>query len=182
MATAHPALDTEEDFSDSEFYYDGICAGRAERAGLSRRAAASRPLPMEDLCFFVKNIDNSRLVRVLDPHSRRDCVKMVGFVSALCLLGLLSIVPSLSLRYTGYRIEDLKREQEALAKENRQLQVQEAVLREPKRIDAIARGRLGMQPALPEQVAWPDAGRMPRPDGRELLARNLSRFAAEGTR
>jgi cell division protein FtsL len=180
MPTVDPAVDLES--YRTPFIYDGISAGRDVRAGLSRRAAASRPLPMEDLCFFVKTIDNSRLVRVLDPHSRRDCVKLIVFVSALCLLAMLYVVPYLALRYTGYRIEDLKSEHVSLAETNRSLQVQEAALRDPQRIDAIARTRLGMRPALPEQVAWPDAGRPVRPDDRELLARNLSRFALEGTR
>ena len=180
MATVESAIDTLSASSGNGFLYDGVWAGRDVRAGLSRRAAASRPLPMEEICFFVKTIDNSRLVRVVDPQSRRDCMKLAGFFAALFTMAVLYIAPHVALRHTGYGIEDLKREYEALGEANRALQVRESTLRDPQRIDAIARTRLGMQPALPEQVAWPDAGRMPRQNGRELLARNLSRFA--GTR
>jgi cell division protein FtsL len=182
MATIDPAIDTLQSLNDTGFFYDGVWAGRAVRAGLSRRAASSRPLPMEEICFFVKAIDNSRLVRVLDPHSRRDCLKLVGFFASLFVLAVLYILPYLALRHSGYNVEDLKRQNLALGEENRALQVQESTLRDPQRIDTIARTRLGMKPALPEQMTWPDGARTPRQDGRELLARNLSRFAAERTR
>ena len=42
------------------------------------------------------------LVRVLDPHSRRDCLKMGGFIAALFAMAVLYIVPYLALRRTGY--------------------------------------------------------------------------------
>src|SRR5262249_14912788 len=75
--------------STTSFFYDGVAAGREVRAGLSRRPAATRPLPMEDLCFFVKTIDNSRLVRVVDPHSRRECLGLIASVTAVFFLALL---------------------------------------------------------------------------------------------
>lgn len=180
MAAAHIRpwidLETREDARTGEraqaggFFYDGVAAGREVRAGLSRRPAATRPLPMEDLCFFIKTIDNSRLVRVVDPHSRRECLGLVICVLAVFLLALLYIGPHLALLRTGYRLEDLKREHEALAESNRQLQVKEATLRDPQRIYSIAR-KLGLEAPAPEQVVWPEPdGRLPT--GRELLARN----------
>ena len=50
----------------SGFTYDGVRAGRAIRTGLSRRSAASRPLPMEQVCLYVKAIDNSGVRRRTD--------------------------------------------------------------------------------------------------------------------
>jgi cell division protein FtsL len=156
------------------FFYDGVAAGREVRAGLSRRSAAVRPLPMEDLCFFAKSIDNSRLVRVVDPHSRRECLGLVACLSAVFVLAVIYIVPSLLLLRTGYRVETLKKENDALVESNRQLQVKEAVLRDPQRIYSIARGKLGLSEPAPEQVVWPEAdGHMPT--GHELLARNAFR-------
>ena len=151
------------------FFYDGVAAGREVRAGLSRRAAATRPLPMEDLCFFVKSIDNSRLVRVVDPHSGRECLGFVGFVSAVFFLALLYVGPSLAILRTGYRVEDLKREHEALVESARQLQVREAALRDPQRIYSIAKGKLHLDAPQPEQVIWPEANG--NPGSGELLAR-----------
>ena len=182
MATIDPAIDALGAAEGGGYYYDGVWAGRDVRAGLSRRAAASRPLPMEEICFFVKPIDNSRLVRVLDPHSHRDRLKIGGFFAALFTLAVLYSLPQVALRHSGYKIEDLKRENQALVEANKTLSVREASLRDPQRIDAIAHTQLGMQPALPEQVAWPDGARAPRQNGRELLARNLSRYTAERTR
>jgi len=150
------------------FFYDGVAAGRDVRAGLARRAAANRPLPLEELCFFVKPIDNSRLVRVVDPHSRRECLGLVVCVSAVFCLALLYVLPYLAILRTGYRTEEQKKEYEVLAANNRQLQIREAKLRDPRRIQSIARG-LGLQVAAPQQVVWPEGG-APRTDA-ELLAR-----------
>jgi cell division protein FtsL len=161
------------------FFYDGVAAGREVRAGLARRSAATRPLPLEDLCFFVKPIDNSRLVRVVDPRSRWDLLKMLLgglFVFALALGYLL---PYLGMLRSGYRIQDLQKEHERLAQETRQLQVAEAGLRNPQRIDAIARAQLGMIKPDPAQVSWADGAHTPaRPS--DMLAQDLSRFAVEG--
>jgi hypothetical protein len=153
------------------FFYDGVAAGRDVRAGLSRRSASTRPLPMEDLCFFVKAIDNSRLVRVVDPRSRRECLGLVAWVLAFFVVALLYALPYLAKLRTGYRIEDLKKQHEALLETNRQFQVREAALRDPKRIYAIARGRLGLSSPLPEYVVWPDASRTLQ-QNRDLFAQH----------
>jgi cell division protein FtsL len=158
-------------WKDEGFLYDGVAAGREVRARLSRRYAAARPLPMEEICFFVKTIDNSRLVRVVDPRSRRECLGLIGCLAAVFALALLYIGPSLALLRIGYRLEDLKKEHESLAESARQLQVKEAALRDPQRIYSIARGRLGLDSPAPEQVVWPEADGA---GGRELLARNRS--------
>ena len=163
---------SDEETLGQGFYYDGVAAGREVRAGLSRRPAATRPLPMEDVCFFVKTIDNSRLVRVVDPHSRRECWGLVGVVSAAFVLALLYIGPALAMLRAGYRVQDLKREHEALVQEGRQLQVQEARLRDPQRIYGIAR-RLNLDAPAPEQVVWPEAnGNIP--NSRDMLARSAA--------
>jgi len=155
------------------FFYDGVAAGREVRAGLSRRSAATRPLPMEGVCFFVKSVDNSRLVRVVDPNSKRECMGLVACVSAVFVMALLYIGPCLAMLRTGYRIQDLQKENQVLAESARQLQVKEAVLRDPQRIYSIARGQLGLTEPAPEQVVWPDADGLP-PSGSELLARNAA--------
>ncbi len=154
----------------TSFFYDGVAAGREVRAGLSRRPAATRPLPLEDLCFFVKTIDNSRLVRVVDPHSRRECFGLIGCILAVFFLALLYIGPHLALLRTGYRLEDLKKENATLAEANQQLQVREATLRDPQRIYSIA-VKMGLVTPSAEQVIFPEAdGHIP--NGRELMARS----------
>ena len=172
VASSEWRVGSEEETTGQGFYYDGVAAGREVRAGLSRRPAATRPLPMEDLCFFVKTIDNSRLVRVVDPHSKRECLGLVGAVSAMFVLALLYIGPVLAMLRTGYRLQDLQKENEALVEASRQLQVQEARLRDPQRIYGIAR-RLNLHAPAPEQVVWPEAsGNIP--NSRDMLARSAA--------
>ncbi len=162
--------------SSHTFLYDGVTAGRGVRAGLSRRSAATRPMPMEELCFFVKSIDNSRLVRVVDPHSRRECVGLVLCVLTVFVMAMMYAAPYLAKLRSGYRLEDLKKEHEALFENNRQLQVREAALKDPRRIHGIARGRLGLDTPTPGQVAWTEP-RASRPSS-SLLARNAATVSA----
>jgi cell division protein FtsL len=101
--------------------------------------------------YFRKNIDNSRLVKVEDPRRERE---MKQFGLALCCLFLLVMGYALqhfrAIEY-GYKIETLRSEREDLANMNRALRLEEASLRDPERIDAMAR-RLGLQSPQPGQV------------------------------
>src|SRR5260370_666052 len=60
----------------------------------SRRADAAarlRPFANEDICLFVKRIDNTRVVREADPKARGVCWKLIGSVvgAAVLLIGVL---------------------------------------------------------------------------------------------
>src|ERR1700685_2485286 len=106
--------------------------------------------------YFRKNIDNSRLVKVEDPRRARE-MKQFGF--ALCCLFLLVMGYALqhfrAIEY-GYRIESLRSERNGLTEMNRALRLEEASLRDPERIDVMAR-KLGMQSPQPGQVMRMDA-------------------------
>jgi len=106
--------------------------------------------------YFRKNIDNSRLVKVEDPR-RASEMKQFGF--ALCCLFLLVMGYALqhfrAIEY-GYRIESLRSERNGLTEMNRALRLEEASLRDPERIDVMAR-KLGMQSPQPGQVLRMDA-------------------------
>ncbi len=163
---------------ETGFYYDGVMAGREVRAGLSRRPAASRPLPMEEICFFVKPVDNSRLVRVLDPGSRWEWAKVGGAVAAVFVMALLYVLPYLFMLRAGYRIEDSKKQHQELVEAGRRLQVDQAALRDPVRIARQARA-LGMRPPTSAQVSYADAsGASPA----DLVAGNLATGQAEASR
>jgi cell division protein FtsL len=101
--------------------------------------------------YFRKNIDNSRLVKVDDPRRARE-MKQFGF--ALCLLFVLVMGYALqhfrAIEY-GYKIETLRSQRENLTEMNRSLRLEEASLRDPERIDMMAR-KLGMQSPQPGQV------------------------------
>jgi len=106
--------------------------------------------------YFRKAIDNSRLVKIEDPRRERE---MKQFGVALCCLFLLVMGYALqhfrSIEY-GYKIEILRSQREDLVNMNRALRLEEASLRDPERIDIMAR-RLGLQSPQPGQVMRMDS-------------------------
>jgi len=101
--------------------------------------------------YFRKAIDNSRLVKVEDPRRGRE---MRHFAIALCCLFLLVMAYALqhfrAIEY-GYKIESAKAQRDGLVEMNRALRLEEASLRDPERIDLMAR-KLGLQSPQPGQV------------------------------
>src|SRR5229473_4243060 len=101
--------------------------------------------------YFVKPIDNSRLVRVEDPGRSHE---MKQFGIALCCLFLLVMTYAWqhfkAIEY-GYKIESLKVQRDGLIEMNRALHLEEASLRDPERIDVLAR-KLGLQSPQAGQV------------------------------
>jgi hypothetical protein len=101
--------------------------------------------------YFAKAIDNSRLVKVEDPRRNRE---MKQFGTALACLFLLVFTYACqhfrAIEY-GYQIESAKRELSNLTEMNRALKLEDASLRDPERIDVIAR-RMGLEPLVPGQV------------------------------
>jgi cell division protein FtsL len=106
--------------------------------------------------YFRKRIDNSRLVKVEDPRRARE---MRTFGITLCCLFLLVMGYALqhfrAIEY-GYKIETLRSQRDGLAGMNQALRLEEASLRDPERIDAMAR-KLGLQAPDPGQVVPMDA-------------------------
>lgn len=101
--------------------------------------------------YFSKTIDNSRLVKVEDPRRGRE---MKHFGTALGCLFLLVFTYAWqhfkAIEY-GYQIESAKRELASLTEMNRALRLEDASLRDPERIDVLAR-RMGLVPPAPGQV------------------------------
>ena len=106
--------------------------------------------------YFTKTIDNSRLVKVEDPRRSRE---MKHFGTALACLFLLVFTYAWqhfkAIEY-GYLIESAKRELSERTEMNRALRLEDASLRDPERIDVLAR-RQGLVPPQPGQVIRMDA-------------------------
>jgi hypothetical protein len=106
--------------------------------------------------YFAKAIDNSRLVKVEDPRRNRE---MKQFGTALACLFLLVFTYAWqhfrAIEY-GYQIESSKRELNNLTEMNRALRLEDASLRDPERIDVMAR-RMGLVPPEPGQVIRMDS-------------------------
>lgn len=101
--------------------------------------------------YFRKTIDNSRLVKVEDPRRERE-MKYFG-VALFCLFLLVmgyALQHFRAIEY-GYKIETLRAERDSLTEMNRALRLEEASLRDPERIDVMAR-QFGMQSPQPGQV------------------------------
>ena len=106
--------------------------------------------------YFSKAIDNSRLVKVEDPRRNRE---MKQFGTALACLFLLVFTYAWqhfkAIEY-GYQIESAKRELSEKTEMNHALRLEDASLRDPERIDVLAR-RMGLVPPEPGQVIRMDA-------------------------
>jgi len=106
--------------------------------------------------YFAKAIDNSRLVKVEDPRRNGE---MRQFGTALAVLFLLVFTYAWqhfkAIEY-GYQIESAKREFSGLTEMNRALRLEHASLRDPERIDVMAR-RMGLVPPEPGQVMRMDS-------------------------
>jgi cell division protein FtsL len=116
--------------------------------------------------YFAKSIDNSRLVKVEDPRRTRE---MRQFGIALCCLFLFVMAYAFqhfkAIEY-GYKIEALKSQRTSLVEMNRALRLEEASLRDPERIDRMARV-LGLQSPQAGQVVQMNTA-LPEGSGAEV--------------
>jgi cell division protein FtsL len=129
--------------------------------------------------YFIKHIDNSRLVREGGLEKSRECFSLLGLGILVFLSVLLFSWQHLQCVRAGYDIEELKAQRAAQQEWNHQLRLEQAALADPQRIDTLARKDLGMVSPSPQQVIqWggADAPSPPQPESAEF-ARN---FAAIG--
>ena len=110
-----------------------------------------RNLPNEDLYFYKKSIDNSRLVREADPRARGECWSTIGAVCAVAIVVLTTLAPSVAGIMAGYQLQSLKQDQQRLLNERSTLQVEEARLLSPERLERLAREQQMVSPK-PGQV------------------------------
>jgi cell division protein FtsL len=106
--------------------------------------------------FFVKHIDNSRIVKADDPARRREMRIFTITMSILFVLVMVYVWQHFSAIEIGYQVETQKVQVEQMQEQNRQLRLSEAQLSNPVRIDQIARQQLGLEAPLPGQVVRPD--------------------------
>jgi hypothetical protein len=110
-----------------------------------------RPLPNEDIFFFTKRVDNSRLVREPDPKAKTECWSTIGAVCAVAVVLITSLAPSVAGITAGYQLQALKQERQRLLDERRGLEVTEARLVGPERLEQLAKDQRMVSPK-PEQV------------------------------
>ena len=118
-------------------------------------SAPVRPFANEDIFFYVKRIDNSRVVRAADPQAREACWKMIGSVVAAAVLLIAVLLPGAYSLLAGYQIETLRQDAHRLANERASLELKEAELLSPARMEELARAQQFVDPP-PQKVVYLD--------------------------
>ena len=112
-----------------------------------------RAIPNEDIYFFVKDINNSRVVREAAPQARGACWKLIAAAGLGVLLFIGVLLPSAYGLMAGYQIQNLKQEQQRLMTERAALEVEEARLLSPQRLEELARMQSFVDPA-PQRIVY----------------------------
>ena len=102
--------------------------------------------------YTAKKIDNSRLIRRMEPVKMRNLYKTValsGIVAAFCMLYVYQHFRCID---QGFQLEDLKAKTQQAQTLNSKLKLEIAYLRDPHRIDVIARRQLGLTQPTASQV------------------------------
>ena len=99
-----------------------------------------------------KAIDNSQVVREVDPRSSRDLWWLVAVVATLVLGLVLYAWPHLQVRQVDSERIRMSREREQLVEANRKLRLEKASLENLKRVEQIAVRDLGLRPPAPERL------------------------------
>ena len=120
----------------------------------------------------VKRIDNSRLVRHVEPGKQKNLLKTAGLGGVVALFFLFYIFQHFKCIDLSFALEDLKSQQAKAAQLNSELKLEIANLRDPMRIDVIARRQLGLTEPLPTQMREYEA-----PSGMQVAA---ARFVRRG--
>ena len=113
----------------------------------------------------IKRIDNSRLVRNVEPVRLRGLYRTAGLGAIVAVFFMMYIYQHFRCIDLSFQLEDLKVKQTQAAALNSELRLEIAGLRDPRRIDVIARRQLGLTQPLPTQVQEYEA-----PSGAEVAA------------
>jgi len=139
-------------------------AGREGEAGHRLKPEAPEPLrpardpfqlrvlPCEDVFFYSKKIDNSRIVRQPDPRARGACWSAIGVACAALALLTGVLAPGAANTLAGYRLEALRAEERHLLDQRRVLELREAEMVSPGRLETLAKGQNLVVPAAGQTV------------------------------
>ncbi|HEX3746475.1 MAG TPA: hypothetical protein VHW09_21205 [Bryobacteraceae bacterium] len=148
MATM-PEFLTEETFASAHAHEDR----RPERDPFQLRT-----LPFEDVYFRPKKMDNSKLVREADPRAGGACWSVIGVAALMLAFGGGVLAPHVANTVAGYKLESLRAESQQLADERRTIELQEAELLSPERLDRLAQDRRLVTPSASQVVHLENQG------------------------
>ncbi len=140
--------------------FDGYELGAAWGEAAPHRASKGNagpgllpPLPQQSLYLFRKAIDNSGVKRQPDPQGRTRQWRWIATTMACTFLLVALLWPNIYGMLAGYQIEALKTEQQRLQAERASLELQEANLLSPEKLEELARNQEFIDPA-PNQVVY----------------------------
>jgi cell division protein FtsL len=113
----------------------------------------------------VKRIDNSRLVRHLEPARIQGFYRTAGWGAVIAVFLMFYVYQHFRCIDLSFQLEDMRARQTKMSALNSELRLEIEGLRDPRRIDVIARRQLGLTEPLPTQVQEYDA-----PAGSEVAA------------
>ena len=116
-------------------------------------------------------IDNSNVIREVDPRASRDLAWLLILVMTLVGGLVLYAWPHLQIRETSRAQDRMSRQRERLLEENRKLRLEKATLENLRRVETIATRDLGLQPPAAARVVVIERARTPAPGAQ--LAKEL---------
>jgi cell division protein FtsL len=100
----------------------------------------------------VKRIDNSRLVHHTEPLRLRGFYKTAGLGAIVAVFLMFYVYQHFRCIDLSFQLEDLRARHTKMSSLNSELRLEIEGLRDPRRIDVIARRQLGLTEPLPTQV------------------------------
>jgi cell division protein FtsL len=131
--------------------------------------ARKKSVPMREF-RTVKRIDNSRLVRHVEPAKQKNLYKTAGLGAVVAIFFLFYIFQHFRCIDLSFELQSLRGDQAKAAALNSELKLEIANLSDPMRIDMIARKQLGLTQPLPMQVREYDT-----PSGTQIASVRFNR-------
>ena len=97
-----------------------------------------RRVPNENIYFYGKTIDNSRVVRERDPKARGNQFRLMAATLGGAALLIAVLLPSAYTFIAGHELQDLQQKRDQLLAQRRHLEVEEAQLLTPARLEKYA--------------------------------------------
>ncbi len=112
-----------------------------------------RSLPNEEVYFYSKRIDNSRVVRQPDPTANSKGIRVFGGASLVATLVIAILLPSAYSLMAGFKLNETKRENEQLLGEQSRLSLEYAQLTRTEHLQKLAKAAVLASPR-PDQIVY----------------------------
>lgn len=134
-------------------FFDRSFETAAETPWVAKQSATRvRAFANEDIYFFVKEINNAGVMRAADPKAGGACWRMIGSVVAAVVLLVGVLLPGAYSLLAGYQVQALKQEAQRLANERASLEMEEAQLISPARMEQLAKEQQFIDPPAQKVV------------------------------